>query len=130
MINFVKKIRECDFVDLLVAIKKMKYGDIKNCEYMDKENYRTVRVLDCSPFIVEHEAEQNFIIDDFNISEQEVMFDYYLFMLKKFDDEWYEKAKKYLTIKQDAHALETLEQAKNTYEADLETDSELFATLN
>ena len=130
MLNYVRKLRDSEFVDLLFAIKKIKKGDIKNCEYMDKESYRQVRVLDCSPFVEDREAEQKFIIDDFNISENEVMIDYYLFMLNQFGDEWYEKAKKYLSIKQNAQNLATLKQAKNAYQADLEADSELFATLN
>ena len=126
MLNYVRKLRDSEFVDLLVATKKMRDGDIKNCEYMDKETYRQVRVLDCSPFVDNREPDQHFLIDDFNISEKESLFDYYLFMLNQFGYEWYEKAKKYLSIKQNAQNLATLKQAKNAYQADLETN----ATLN
>ena len=129
MLNYVRKLSDRDFVRLLVAIRKMKYGDIKSCEYVDKDTYRKIHLWDNSPHFSDREADQYFTIDDYNISEGNALFDYYLFMLNQFGNEWYEKTKKYLHSEENLHALETLEQAKSTYETDLEADKEFIETL-
>lgn len=129
MLDYLRKLRDRDFVGLLVSIRKMKYGDIKSCEYVDKDTYRKVHLWDNSPHFEDREADQYFTIDDYNISEGNALLDYYLFMLNQFGDEWYENAKKYLGSEEKLKALETLEQAKTIYEADLEADKEFFETL-
>ncbi|MBQ7917866.1 MAG: hypothetical protein IJ310_03510 [Clostridia bacterium] len=129
MLYFVSRLNDRDFVNLLVAIKKMHYGDIKSCEYIDKDTYRKVHLWDNSRHFDDRKEDQYFTIDDFNISEKNALFNYYLFMLHQFGEEWYENAKTYLESEEKLQALEVLEQAKTAHEADLEADKEFFETL-
>ena len=123
MLQFVSKLRDNDFVDLMVAIKKMKYGDIKVCEYADKDNCRNVHVWDNNPSFNDREPDQYFSINDFNISEDKALFDYYLFMLNQFGDDWYDVAKNHFIQLNDFNRLEKLENAKKEIDNILSDDA-------
>ncbi len=93
------------------------------------KNHIRVHIWDNTPHFKDREADLYFDIDDYNTTKEGELLNHYLFMLDKFDTFWYEHAKKYLENQGDSDRLEILEQAKTTYEANLEADKEFIETL-
>lgn len=124
MLKFVKQLQESDFVDLLVAIGQMRYGDSRLYEYLDKEDRRVIHLWDNSGSFKDNG--QDYIwVNDYETSNPNSNFNHNLFMLYTFGQEWYTRAQKYFESKK-PESLTILSRAKAQYDSDLEADKEFM----
>lgn len=128
MLKYIKQLEESDFVDLLVAIKQMRYGDSSRLyEYLDKEDRRVVHLWDNGGSFKDNG--QDYIwVNDYETSNPNFNFNHNIFMLSTFGPEWYARAQKYFEGKK-PESLEILSRAKGQYDKDLEADKEFMQSL-
>jgi len=128
MLKYIKQLEESDFVDLLVSIKQMRYGDSSRLyEYLDREDRRVVHLWDNGGSFKDNG--QDYIwVNDYETSNPSFNFNHNLFMLSVFGQEWYARAKKYFKVNK-PESLVILSKAKAQYDSELEVDKAFMQSL-
>lgn len=128
MLKFIKQLKESDFVDLMVSIGQMRYGDESRLyEYLDKTDRRIVHLWDNGDYFKDNG--QNYIwVNDYETSNQNSQLKHNVFMLFSFGQEWYVSAKKYFEGK-NRENLDILSKAKAEYDRELKDDEEFIQSL-
>lgn len=118
MLTYVKRLEETDFVDLMVSIGQMRYGDNSRLyEYLDKGDKRVVHLWDNNGSFKDNG--QDYIwVNDYEISNPSLNFNHHVFMLYRFGQEWYTNAIKYFEGKK-PEGLDVLTKAKEQYDDEL-----------
>ena len=129
MLNYIRKLDDSEFLDLLVAVGEMRYGDNSRLyEYCEREEVRMVYLEDNSGSFKDN-GRENIWINDFETSRHDMDFNHNLFMLHKFGETWYGKAEAYFEANERLDCLEILDKAKAQYEKDLEADREFMESV-
>ena len=129
MLNYIKKLDDSEFLDLLVAVGEMRYGD-DSCryEYFDKETVRVVN-LERSGGSFKDYGRETIWINDIGTSKHSINLNHYIFMLEKFGESWFKETKRHFEANEMRDCLEILDKAKAQYEKDLEADKEFMESL-
>lgn len=129
-LDFIEKLEESEFVDLLVAIKQMRYGDNSRLyEYFDKEGKRNVHLWDNGGSFKDN-GQYHIWINDYGTSIPSMNINHNICMLYMFGKEWYLKAKQYFEHENMMESLEILNTAVIQYEKELEDDKEITKQIN
>lgn len=129
MLNYIKKLDASEFLDLLVAVGEMRYGD-DSCryEYFDKKAIRVVN-LERSGGSFKDYSRQTICINDFETLGRDMNLNHYIFMLEKFGESWFKDAKTYFEVNEMRDCLKILVKAKAQYEKNLEADREFMESI-
>ena len=128
MLKYIKQLKESDFLDLMVSLGQMRYGDNSRLyEYLDKEDRRIVHIWDNSSCFKDN-GQDYLWVNDYETSKPNFNFNHNLFMLSQFGEEWYARAQKHFEGKK-PESLVILNKAKARYDKDLEADKEFMQSL-
>lgn len=127
MLNFIKRLRENDMKTLACFIQAADYRDLysnlKLVNHKFEDEYLVLEVADNHPDFKDREKDKLYYITDFTIlGNENIECDFYMFMIEKFGDEWYNMATAHFKDINDSVRLETLVKAKEEINEILEDE--------
>ena len=130
MLNFIKRLRNNDMNTLACYINAANYqalyANLKLVYHKFKDDCLILEVVDNHPDFKDRENDRLYYITDFTVSGNEnIEYDFYMFMIEKFGDEWYNLAISHLQSENDLVRLETLVKAKEETD-DILDDKDLY----
>ncbi|MBR2908875.1 MAG: hypothetical protein IKC11_00830 [Clostridia bacterium] len=128
MLEFISQLEDKDFLDLLVSMGKMKYDNSRLCDYFDEKERRMIWVYDNGRCFNGSGSEELWITD-FEASNEECTLIHNVFMMRKFGEDWFSKAKRHFEETSNPRGLEILNNAKTQQENESKENKEATSSL-
>ena len=130
MLNFVKRLNQDDMNTLSCFINAADYRDLylnlKLVYHRFENDCLVLEVVDNNHKFKDRDKDKLYYITDFTVSGNEnIEYDFYMFMIEKFGDEWYNMATEHFQSENDLIRLEKLERAKEETD-DILDDKDLY----